>query len=192
MWADGAQQARPPIAAAQALVERLQRGELVADQMVLQELAGILQQSRCFHEPPFFLSQIQSQASASSRHARPMCANANAPSNLLSSACIGSLNIRGKLGGNVQDAASLINSVGLDILGIQETLHGDVDIPGFYWLAPARSPSAQMRLLVLPSEALVSWFAMSCTLLYPSAVDLLNQVQQMRFSGSRFLVKVDN
>jgi hypothetical protein len=143
MWADAAQQARPQIAAAQALVERLQRGELIADQMVLQELAGILQQSRCFREPPFSFSQIQFQASASSRHARPLRANAHASSDLLSSACIGSLNIRGKLGGNVQDAASLIDSVGLDILGIQETLHADVDIPGFFWLAPARTPSAQ-------------------------------------------------
>jgi hypothetical protein len=49
-----------------------------------------------------------------------------------------------------------------------------------------------LRLLVLPLEALVSWFVMSCTLLYPSAVDLLNHVLQMRFSGSRFLVKVDS
>ena len=50
---------------------------------------------------------------------------------------IGSLNIRGKLGGNMQAVSSLLDDVNLDIIGIQETLHATVDVPGFFWLSPS-------------------------------------------------------
>jgi hypothetical protein len=53
----------------------------------------------------------------------------------------GTLNVRGKLGSNVQEVVNLLSNVKLDILCIQESLHATIEVPDYLWVTPKRSSS---------------------------------------------------
>jgi hypothetical protein len=144
MLAEGAQQAHKPIAAAQELLSGWLQAGQSADPEALRRLAGML--SECYES---CLSALSLQEN--SCNARSACQSlasrstafvpSSAPASSINGLRFGTLNVRGKLGSNVQEVLSHLNNVKLDVLCIQESLHAIVDVPDYIWVTPKRSSS---------------------------------------------------
>jgi hypothetical protein len=139
MLAEGAQQAHEPLAAMRELVDTgwMETG-LGADPEVLRRLAGML--SECLDNCVSALSNKVS-ASGDVAHRTTACvvptstrasdaSHSFVPHNV-NGFCFGTLNVRGKLGSNVQEVVNLLSNVKLDILCIQESLHATIEVPDY-------------------------------------------------------------